>query len=108
MPILHGLQVAKSVQKLSAEHLHCIPNEASGEMTCPEYQRLLQLYEAALRHWGRVMWSANAGVPGIPEHLASEMKQSAYFERNEAHKRMLAHKQSCSACNPRLRVVPKQ
>ena len=77
-------------------------------MTCPEYQRLLQLYEAALRHWGRVMWSANAGVPGIPEHLASEMKQSAYFERNEAHKRMLAHKQSCSACNPRLRVAPKQ
>ena len=54
------------------------------------------------------MWSANAGVPGIPEHLASEMKQSAYFERNEAHKRMLAHKQGCSACNPRLRVAPKQ
>jgi hypothetical protein len=76
-------------------------------MTCPEYQRLLQLYEAALRHWGRVMWSARADVPGIPERLASEMKQRAYVERNEAHKRMLAHKQSCSVCNPGLRMVPK-
>ena len=73
-------------------------------MTCPEYQRLLQLYEAALRHWGRVMWSARADVPGIPVHLASEMKQRAYVERNEAYERMLAHKQSCSVCSPRVRV----
>ncbi len=77
-------------------------------MTCPEYERLLQLYEAALRHWGRVLWSSKADVADIPERLASEMKQKAYNERNEAHERMRAHRQSCSVCKSRLRVVPKQ
>ena len=67
-------------------------------MTCPEYERLLKLYEAALRRWGHVIWSSKADLPGIPERLASEMKQRAFFERNEAHERMLAHKQSCSVC----------
>jgi hypothetical protein len=54
------------------------------------------------------MWSAKADVSGIPEHLASEMKQGAYVERNEAQKRILAHKQCCSVCNLKLRVVPEQ
>ena len=77
-------------------------------MTCLEYHRLLQLYEAALRRWEQVLWSSKADVPGIPERLASEMKQSAFLERNAAHERMRAHKQSCSVCKPRLRVVPEQ
>ncbi len=77
-------------------------------MTCPEYERLLQLYEAALRHWGRVLWSSQADVSDIPERLASEMKQKAYNERNEAHERIRAHRLSCSVCKSRLRVVPKQ
>jgi hypothetical protein len=51
------------------------------------------------------MWSARADVPGIPERLVSEMKKRAYAERNEAHERLLAHKQSCSVCNPRLRPI---
>jgi hypothetical protein len=67
-------------------------------MTCPEYERLLQLYEAALQRWGRFMWSPKEDVPGIPERLLSEMKQRAYFERNEAHERMRVHKQSCEVC----------
>jgi hypothetical protein len=77
-------------------------------MTCPEYKRLLQLYEAALRHWGRVVWSSKADAPGIPERLALEMKQRAFVERNEAHERMRAHKQSCPGCKSGLRVVPKK
>jgi hypothetical protein len=54
------------------------------------------------------MWSSKADAPDIPERLASEMKQRAYLERNEAHERMRAHKQSCSVCKSRLRVMPKQ
>jgi hypothetical protein len=77
-------------------------------MTCPEYDRLRRLYEAALRRWGRVMWSSKVDAPGTPERLVSEMKQRAYVERNEAHERVRAHKQSCSVCKSRLRVVPKQ
>jgi len=77
-------------------------------MTCPEYQRLLQLYEGALRRWEQVLWSSRANVPGIRERLASEMKQKAYAEKNDAHERMRAHKQSCSVCKSRLRVVPPQ
>ena len=77
-------------------------------MTCPEYERLLKLYEAALRHWGHVIWSSKADASGIPERLASEVKQRAYNERNEAHERIRAHKQTCSVCKSRLRVVPKQ
>jgi hypothetical protein len=73
-------------------------------MTCPEYERLLQLYEAALRHWEQVTWSSKADVP----HLASEMKRRAYVRRNEARERMHVHKQSCSVCKSRLRLVPKQ
>jgi hypothetical protein len=41
------------------------------------------------------MWSSKADVP---ERLLSEMKQRAYFERNEAHERVRIHKQSCSVC----------
>jgi hypothetical protein len=67
-------------------------------MTCPEYERLRQLYEAALRHWGHLLWSSKADVPSVPARLLSEMKQRAFFERNEAHERMLAHQRSCNTC----------
>jgi hypothetical protein len=67
-------------------------------MTCPEYARLRQLYEAALRHWGNAMWSSRGDVPGVPERLALEIKQRAFIERNDAHERLLAHKRSCKVC----------
>jgi hypothetical protein len=76
------------------------PHHKQGErqMTCPEYERLLKLYETALRQWGHLMWSAKWEFPAVPERLASEMKQRAYAERNEAHERMRAHQRSCKAC----------
>jgi hypothetical protein len=77
-------------------------------MTCPEYQQLLHVYEAALRRWEQTMWSSKADAPGKPDRLPSEMKQRAYLERNDAHEQMHAHKQSCSVCKSRLRVVPEQ
>jgi hypothetical protein len=79
----------------STEGSRCITN---GQMTFSEYERLRQLYEAALRRWERAMWSPNTDIPGKPQRLASEMKHRAYFERNEAHERMHFHKQSCSVC----------
>jgi hypothetical protein len=54
------------------------------------------------------MSSPNTDVPGKPQRLATERKQRAYFERNEAHEVMHVHKQSCSVCKSRLRVVPEQ
>jgi hypothetical protein len=38
-----------AIWPVSTELSRCI---TSGRMACPEYERLLQRYEAALRHWG--------------------------------------------------------
>jgi hypothetical protein len=77
----------------------------AGAMACPEYERLRQLYEAALRHWGHLQWSAKADVPGVPLHLLSVMKQRAFIERNEARERMRAHYRGCKTCRSDSRVV---
>ena len=79
---------------MTGEHraINLHPKWGERRMTCPEYQRLLQLYEVALRRWEQVLWSSRAEVPGIPERLASEMKQKAYVEKNNAHERMRTHK----------------
>src|ERR1700722_18031776 len=73
-----------AIWPVSTELSRCI---TSGRMAFPEYERFLQRYEAALRHWAQVIWSSRADVLGIPE----EMKQRAYVERNEAYERMRAH-----------------
>jgi hypothetical protein len=69
-------------------------------MACPEYIRLRQHYEAALRHWGHVLLSPVAEPIGAP---AAEVRQKALAERDAANDRMTLHKQTCSACNPKLK-----
>jgi hypothetical protein len=73
-------------------------------MACPEYIRLRQHYEASLRHWGHVLLSPEAAI-GAPARLAAEVKEKALVERNAANDRMCLHKQTCSVCNPKLRVI---
>jgi hypothetical protein len=81
-----------SVLSLASQH----------SMACPEYNRLRQHYEAALRHWGHVLLSPVAEGFGAP---AAEVKQKALAERNEAIDRMILHKQTCPVCNPKLKVI---
>lgn len=67
-------------------------------MACPEYERLRQLYEAALRHWGHLQWSAAADDSGVPVQLLSVMKQRAFNERSEAREQMHDHYRGCKIC----------
>jgi hypothetical protein len=72
-------------------------------MPCPEYNRLRQLYEAALRHWGHLLLSVDAHLGGTVARQAAELKEKAFDERNAAKERLIAHTLSCTACDPRLK-----
>ena len=62
----------------------------SPSMPCPEYLRLEQRYEAALRNWVQSM--ALVGQPTV------EARQRAMENRNTAKERLWVHEQSCSIC----------
>jgi hypothetical protein len=64
-------------------------------MPCPEYNRLRQHYEAALRRWGYVLLSLDVGA-------AVRQTAGIIDERNAAKERLSAHVLSCSACNAHL------
>jgi hypothetical protein len=73
-------------------------------MPCPEYLRLRQHYEAALRHWGHVMLSPDAHLVGALSRRAAEIKQKAFDARDAAKKHLSDHSLSCPVCNPKLRM----
>jgi hypothetical protein len=85
---------------LSSSHKHL-----TGNVDCPEYIRLRQHYEAALRHWGHVLFFPNDRLVGAEGQNAAELKQKAFDERNAAKDRLSAHKLSCAACNPKLKRI---
>jgi hypothetical protein len=72
-------------------------------MYCPEYNRLRQLYEVAIRQWGHVMLSPDSDSLGTP--IAMEAKEKAYRERDEAKKRLSDHMSTCPSCNRKRRVT---
>jgi hypothetical protein len=72
-------------------------------MHCPEYNRLRQLYEVAIRHWGRVILSPDSDSLGALARQTAEIKEKAYRERDEAKKRLSDHVSTCSSCKPKLR-----
>jgi hypothetical protein len=74
---------------------------------CPEYTRLRQHYEVALRHWGRTLFSPNAYLVGKTAQQAAELKQKAFDERNAAKERLSSHKLSCTTCNPTLKRIDR-
>ncbi len=80
---------------------------ALGVMVCPEYNRLRQHYEAAIRHWGHVLLAPDAKLVGALARQTAEVKRKAFQERDAAKERLSAHKLTCSTCNPRLRVNHK-
>jgi hypothetical protein len=77
-------------------------------MPCPEQLRLRQHYEAALRHWGRVILSSDANLVGILARQASEIKRTAFDERNAAKGRLDDHSLTCPTCNPKLRRIGRR
>jgi hypothetical protein len=63
-------------------------------MDCPEYLRLRQEYEAAIKRWFRVMLYDEGAV-----HAAtSEIRQKADEERDEAKLKLSQHTESCPTC----------
>jgi hypothetical protein len=72
-------------------------------MRCPEYNRLQQQYEAALRYWGYLVLAAADRV-GAPARRAAELTLKAFEERNAAKERWTSHTLTCQSCNPRLQV----
>ncbi len=73
-------------------------------MHCPEYNRLRQRYEAALRHWGHVVLAPDDGSLGALARQAAEIRQKAFNERDAGKKRLSDHMFNCAACNPKLRA----
>ena len=73
-------------------------------MSCPEYNRLRQHYEAAIRHWGRVILSPDDNLVGALARQAAEIRQKAFDERDAAKNRMLFHQESCTVCKPQLPI----
>jgi hypothetical protein len=74
-------------------------------MPCPEYNRLRQHYEEALRHWGHLLFSLGAHLVGAAVRQATGIKQKAFDERNAAKERLSSHVLSCPACNPKLNTI---
>lgn len=68
------------------------------QMSCPEYLRLRQHYELALRRWAHVEWSSRGDTPA---RLALAIRETAMNERNAARNRMCLHEQNCPVCNRR-------
>jgi hypothetical protein len=50
-------------------------------MHCPEYQRLRQHYEVAIRRWGQVLLSPQATLVGALFRQAEEIKQKAFYTK---------------------------
>jgi hypothetical protein len=74
-------------------------------MLCPEYLRLHQHYEAAIRQWGHIMLSPDVKLVGALTRQAAEIRQKVFAERDAAKKRLSVHKVTCLTCNPKLRVI---
>jgi hypothetical protein len=84
---------------------HLLRLHQTEVMPCPEYNRLRQQYEAALRHWGHLLLSLDAHLVGTVATKAAELLKKAFDERNAAKVRLSAHAFSCPTCNPRLRSI---
>jgi hypothetical protein len=67
-------------------------------MTCPEYDRLWQLYQTALTHWGEVMLSPSTSRESLEKWHTAQISQRAIAERNATLERLSAHKRTCLIC----------
>jgi len=71
-------------------------------MYCPEYNRLRQLYEVAIRNWGLVIFSPDSNSLIA---LTAEIKDKAYRDRDDAKRRLSDHIGTCPVCTPKRRAT---
>jgi hypothetical protein len=90
-------------KKQSEGKWHAIRNGESSTMTCPEYLRLRQLCEAALRRWVQTKSLSGSELVGESARHATQLKQAAAIERDAAKERFEVHKRSCAACIEAIR-----
>jgi hypothetical protein len=77
-------------------------NGITVQMSCPEYLRLRQHYDAALQRWAQIELSSyRPGLIDASARLAELVRQKALDERNAATQRLRFHEQNCPTCNPR-------
>jgi predicted ArsR family transcriptional regulator len=75
-------------------------NSITVQMSCLQYLRLRQHYDAALRRWAQLELSAHdPDVLDASARLAEVVRQKGLRERNEASERMRLHEQNCPVCN---------
>jgi hypothetical protein len=68
-------------------------------MTCPEYDRLRQLYQTAFIHCRQVMSSPDPKrAEGISKWHIAQIRQKAIADRDAAHEQMSIHKRTCLIC----------
>jgi hypothetical protein len=69
------------------------------QMLCSEQSRLLQHYEAALRHWAQAEWSSNRNEPNALLRVSAGIKKKeALDERDATKERLHIHELSCPTC----------
>jgi hypothetical protein len=93
------------VRESALSHTRRCIRSGMSAMRCPEHLRLRQHYDAALRHWGRVILSSEANLVGILGRQAAEIKRTAFDERNAAKERLDDHSLACPICNPKLKRI---
>ena len=81
-------------------------NQQSADLPCPDYLRLRQLYEGALRHCAQLQQSLIATEPvGDTTRYAAQLKNNASKERDAAKQRLFEHWWSCSICKEAARAI---
>jgi len=89
----------EDVHRLTIDAKPCQFGGITLHMLCPEYNRLRQLYEAALRRWTHIELSSHGReLSDASARLAAEIKQNALDETNAAMERMRLHVRSCQIC----------
>jgi hypothetical protein len=65
---------------------------------CPEYERLRESYEVAVKNWARIMLSFDPSLGGLAGMQARHRRQMALGKRNLADELMTAHELVCPRC----------
>ena len=67
-------------------------------MPCDEAIRLKAEYDAALRRWGRTLFSPQLGLESTFRVEAEQVRLVAYEARNETASRLVTHQRGCPLC----------
>jgi hypothetical protein len=71
----------------------------SKRLPCPDYLRLRQLYESALRYWAQLQQSLiTTELVGETAGYAAQLKNDASTGRDAAKQRLFEHWWTCSIC----------